>query len=122
MRVRGFDAFERELAEIEERLVERGRVAVAAQLRVFFADPLAVVLQADHVLGEDAVHGCVDARRRVALDGVHEVVGHHFARAGVLEVRGRVLAAHLVGGHRVVAVLAAVGACKGRMRRVPHAA
>ena len=72
---------ERVLAKVEEGLVQCGRVQALAQLLVFVADQLAVVLQAEHVLREDAVDRRVDARRGVALECVDEVVGDQFARA-----------------------------------------
>ena len=91
-------------------------VEPGAQLRVLVLDQLGVVLQADHVLGEDAEDRRRDARGGVALQRVDVVLGHQFARAAVLEVQRRAPLAQFAGLHRVVAVAALLVLGKGRVR------
>ena len=107
---------QRPAPEVEEGLVQAGRVQALAQLGVLGLDERAVLLQPQHVLGEGAVDGRRDARGGVALDGVDEVLGHQLARALVLEVPGRAARAQLAGLHRVVAVAALLVRREGRVR------
>ena len=95
-------AGQRELAKVEEGLVQAGLVKAGAQLLVLGADQRAVVLQADHVLGEGAVDRRHDARRGMALHGVDEIVGHQLACAVHREVERRALVAQLAGLHVVI--------------------
>ena len=96
VRVGRIGALERPLAEVEEGLVaDVARAARRSSFCVLGLDQLAVRLQAEHVLGEDRVHRRLDARRRMALERVDEVVGDQLARALLLEVPGRALVAEL---------------------------
>ena len=97
-------ARQRPAPEVEKRPVQTGGVEALAQQRVFAFDQVAVVLQAQHVLGEDAVDGCRDARGGVAFEGVDEVLGHQLAGARVLEVHRRAALAQAAGRRLVVAV------------------
>ena len=119
--VGGADAGQRPAPEIQKRLVERRGAQARAQLGVLGLDELAVLLQADHVLGKDAKDRRRDARGGVALDGVDVVVGHQFARALMLEVPRRSPIAQLTGLHRVVAVVPLLIERKRRVRLVANA-
>jgi hypothetical protein len=108
-------------AQVEKGLVQAGRIEPLAQLRVFGFHERDVVLQADQVFGKHTRHGRGDARRRVALERVDEVLGHQLARALVLELQRRAPLADLPRLHRVVAVPALAVDSKGRMRLVADA-
>ena len=101
-------AGQRPLAEVEEGLVAHVGGQALEQLRVFCLDLRGVLLQADHVVAEDAEHRRLDAGGGVALQRIDEVLGHQLARALLLEVPGRALVAQLRAREVVVPVLAAL--------------
>ncbi len=110
---------ERELAEIEERPVEAGRIEAGAQPRVLALDHVAVFLQPEHVFREDAVDRRRDAGRGVALERVDEVLGHQFARALDGEIERRRARSELAR-LQVVVQEVAVGVLGERRMRLPE--
>jgi hypothetical protein len=81
-------AGQRPAAEVEEGLVDAGFGQALEQLGVLGLDELGVLLQPDHVFGEDGKDRCLDARGRVPLEGVDIVLGEQFARALLGEIPG----------------------------------
>ena len=105
------------VAEVQKRQVTVGRRKAAAQCLVGLDHPLAMLLQADDVVGHGRKRRRLDARRREAPDRIHIVVRGQFARAGFLEVADLVFVGHVLALERVVAVLPLRVFGQRRMRR-----
>ena len=117
-------ARQRPAPKVEERLVLQILGQAGEQLGVLALDQLAILLQADHVLGEHRIHRRLDARGGVALERVDEVLGHQLARA-LLELPRRTAAAEFGPRQRMVGVVAMAALRvlgERRVRLVHHAA
>ena len=115
--VERFGARERVLPEIEERQIAVGRRQALAQRLVGGDDPLAVLLEADDVVGHRRERRRLDARRGKAPDRVHVVVGDELARARLLEVGDLVLVGDVLALHVVIQVFALRVLGERRVRR-----